>query len=231
VCQAILIHPPGGIAGGDVLDVQLKVTNGAHAQITTPGAGKWYRSADLHASQSVHIRVASDAICEWLPQENIFFAGARARMSWSIELDAGAVFCGWEMSCLGRPAAEELFDNGVVRQSTRVEMDGRCQYFERINFSGQDEVLWSAPMLGGHVAFGTMIVAGRLMQPALLETCRMIHAAPTDQVGVTAMDQMVVARWLGASAQEGRNYFAALWRAIRPWLCRREAIAPRIWRT
>src|SRR5215212_9734570 len=45
VCQCIVVHPPGGIAGGDALEIDVDVAAGAWAQLTTPGAAKWYRAA------------------------------------------------------------------------------------------------------------------------------------------------------------------------------------------
>ena len=38
LCHTLLIHPPGGIAGGDSLSIDVAVQSGAQALITTPGA-------------------------------------------------------------------------------------------------------------------------------------------------------------------------------------------------
>jgi len=130
VCQAIILHPPGGIAGGDGLDIALLAGAGAHAQLTTPGAGKWYRSGGRRASQSLHLRVDAQAIVEWLPQETIVFDGAEAAMQTRIELAAGALYCGWEILCLGRTASGERFAHGRLDLSTRIEQGGRPLWIE-----------------------------------------------------------------------------------------------------
>ena len=108
VCHAIVLHPPGGIAGGDRLEISVAAGQGVHALLTTPGAGKWYRSGGRPAQQSLTVRVAREAVVEWLPQETIVFDGAEATMHSRIELAAGGVFCGWEVLCLGRTAAGEM---------------------------------------------------------------------------------------------------------------------------
>src|SRR4026209_2310494 len=53
ICHAIVVHPPGGIAGGDELALSAAVGERAATLLTTPGAAKWYRSAGPWAKQSV----------------------------------------------------------------------------------------------------------------------------------------------------------------------------------
>ena len=66
VCHAIVVHPPGGIAGGDELHLKVKAGPESAALLTTPGAGKWYRSAGPWASQKLCFEV--DGVLEWLPR-------------------------------------------------------------------------------------------------------------------------------------------------------------------
>ena len=99
----------------------LTAAAGAHAQLTTPGAGKWYRSGDRRARQSVQLRVDAQALVEWLPQETIVFDGAEAELQTRVELAAGALFCGWDLLCLGRTASGERFAHGRLDLATRIE--------------------------------------------------------------------------------------------------------------
>src|ERR1043165_2423122 len=59
VCHAIVVHPPGGIAGGDELTLDVDAQAGANALLTTPGAAKWYRTRGPAAKQQLAFRVAS----------------------------------------------------------------------------------------------------------------------------------------------------------------------------
>ncbi|MEO8565991.1 MAG: urease accessory protein UreD, partial [Betaproteobacteria bacterium] len=116
VCQNIIVHPPGGIVGGDALVIDADAGRGAHAQLTTPGAAKWYRSAGEPATQHLVLRAGEAAVIEWLPRETIVYDGAIAELDSRIELAGDAVFIGWDIVCLGRTASGERFHQGSLRQ-------------------------------------------------------------------------------------------------------------------
>src|SRR5687767_8537939 len=82
VCHAIVVHPPGGIAGGDELSLEVK--GEGHALLTTPGAAKWYRSAGPWAKQKLLFDV--HGTLEWLPRETIVFDGALAALECEVRL-------------------------------------------------------------------------------------------------------------------------------------------------
>ena len=73
VCHHVLVHPPGGIVGGDLLELDATLTPGSHALITTPAATRFYRSAGPLAVQQVQASLADGARLEWLPQESIAY--------------------------------------------------------------------------------------------------------------------------------------------------------------
>jgi urease accessory protein len=222
VCHAIVVHPPGGIAGGDELALTATADPGSHALLTTPGAGKWYRSAGAAASQRLRLRCAGTL--EWLPRETIVFDGAIARLESEIDLEAGGRFIGWEVLCLGRAGSGERFSRGSVQVSTRVRRDGRLLWSERGRIEGGGGILASPAGLGGHSCFGTMIATIDAPARELLAACR-DHAAASHVPG------LLVARYLGDSGEEALARFSQVWSLLRPVIAGCEAARPRIWST
>lgn len=232
VCHAILLHPPSGIAGGDQLVIEVDVANGAQALLTTPGAGKWYRSAGAWAEQRLDLRVAKGACLEWLPQENIVFDGARAAMSMSVELAGAARFLGWEILCLGRRASGEKFATGALTLSSRIHRDGRPVWLERGRIEGGSSLLDSPAGLAGCSVSGSLLASGAAVDADLLAACRAIlPREPGARTGLSRLPDLLVARYLGHSSEAARHWFTELWRLLRPSFAGRDAVVPRIWNT
>lgn len=229
VCQNIIVHPPGGIVGGDALVIDADAGPGAHAQLTTPGAAKWYRSAGEAATQHVVLRAAESAVIEWLPRETIVFDGAVAELDSRIELAGDAAFIGWDIVCLGRTASGERFRHGSLRQQLGIARDGAAVYVERARIEG-GRLLSSPVGLNGATVFGTFIAAAApRLSDGLLDACRKVAA--DGEGAVTRLPGVLLARYRGASAEAAHAYFGKLWRVSRPRLTGREAVAPRIWNT
>ncbi|HVY05359.1 MAG TPA: urease accessory protein UreD [Burkholderiales bacterium] len=231
VCHAILLHPPGGIAGGDRLAIDLDLGCDARALLTTPGATKWYRTAGAQASQHVRIAIRRNAVCEWMPQENIFFNAAQAENSISVELEDGAAFCGWDIMCLGRMARGERFSSGRIRQHLRIAK-AETPLFEEIGtIEGGSALLDSPVALAGYPVCGTFIVAGIGVGGDTLESCRNTLPQGDCKWGISAMGEVTVARCLARSGEAVRQYFLALWDHLRPRYALAPVQVPRIWAT
>lgn len=228
VCHAIVVHPPGGIAGGDELSLKIRAGEGASALLTTPGAAKWYRSAGPWAKQAVDFNV--EGVLEWLPQETILFDGALAETAYDVNLGARAGFIGWDIVCLGRTGSGERFARGALRSSMRIRRENRLLWLERGRIDGGGKLLDSPAGLAGAPVHGILFASFPDFDHKIRDTLRELQPTPGNGA-VTLLPGVLLARYLGDSGEAARRYFAALWRILRPALTGRDAIEPRIWRT
>ncbi|WP_459950215.1 urease accessory protein UreD [Denitratisoma sp. agr-D3] len=231
-CHVILLHPPSGIAGGDHLTIHAELGGHSHALLTTPGAGKWYRSLGPEARQSIAFRLRADSLLEWLPQENIFFDQALARSELLVEMEPGSRFVGWDVFCLGRRAAGEQFRSGQLQLCTRLTGPNGPLWLEQGRISGGDPLLDSPVGMAGRSVCATLLAAGLDLDAELIDRCRALSPRESDaQTGVTRLPSLLVARYLGHSAESARLWLTALWQQLRPTVAGKEAQPPRIWNT
>lgn len=242
-CQVYVLNPPGGSVGGDELRLVAHVGSGARALLTAPGASKFYRSAGPKARSHQHFEVQTGGRLEWLPQETIVYDGAIAESRTRIDLHPGAQYVGWEVTCLGRPAANETFAQG--RWSQRIELceGGTPVWLERCVFEGADAALEATWGLGGRPVYGSMVM--HPIPEAAVDEARQIARAETDDgwfaatllehTATAAPDSAarhsLVSRYVGRSAGHARSLFSKIWQALRPQYFGSDAEAPRIWAT
>lgn len=234
VCHAIVVHPPGGVVGGDRLDIHACVGDSAKAFITTPGAAKWYRANGRESQQSVRLSAGDNASLEWLPQESIFFNGAHVRLDSTIELGRDAAYIGCEILCFGRTASGESFLAGEIEQSSIIRRDGKLVWFEQGSLQGGSRGQKSPLGLAGKTVCATLIGVGNPLPAHTIQAAREAGAAgagSADAFGVTQLKSVVVARYLGHSSETARRLMTEVWRQWRPLLIGRDATVPRIWNT
>ena len=226
VCHVYVLHPPGGVVGGDELQVNVAAEGKSHALITTPAAGKFYRSEGLWASQSVDITVADGAAIEWLPQENIIYEGAQLKNRMAVSINGNARFIGWEMVTLGRPASNEGFKYGEVDLNWRISVDGKPLLIERLRLDSEAfAARWG---LQGFSACGTFYA--RLSgQEAFTSVQDLIGESPYR--GVTLIDDLLVCRALDSRCDRLRHFFERVYYLARPEAAEKEVCLPRIWST
>ena len=230
-CHLYILHPPGGVVGGDRLYIYVDVNPNAHALITTPAAGKFYRSAGPVARQEQVIKVAPKGTLEWFPSENIIFAGAKAQIKTRIELSRDSNFMGWEISCLGRPASNENFSQGELDQRFEIWREGKPLQIERLLLKGGDSSLHAKWGLIGFPVFGSMVCMTN--DAGLLDSLKNLANASTNQelFSATQVDDIILCYFLGNSVEKARNYFIKAWKIFRQEVIQLEVIEPRIWKT
>ena len=231
VCHSIIVHPPGGIVAGDRLSINVNVAAGAHALITTPGATKWYRSEGALAEQHVTLKVAAGASLEWLPQEAIVFNSTRARQTIAVELAEDAAYFAWDILVLGRIASHERFAQGRYEQAWRVTRNGVPVWLERGQVTGNSSMLSSPVGLAGCPVLATLIAVGNAPSAALVAACRAIAPDDGARSAISALPQVLTARYLGHRVEDAKNFLQSLWRELRPHYFGRSVQTPRIWST
>jgi len=245
-CHVYLVHPPGGVVGGDELRIDVQVDPRSHALITTPAATKFYRCDGRISSQTQELRAAG-ATLEWLPQENIFYRGADTRTATRVHVDADSRFIGWEINCLGLPARGEPFDTGALRLDFELWRSARpgepreissgpfCQqmgsdpiFLDRLRLKGEAAARGARWGLAGQEAVGTLLAtpAGRDDVESLREL-----VADLPYAAVSLVDGVLVLRALAPQAEAVRNLFISAWQRLRPRIIGLPAVLPRIWST
>ncbi|HOI65704.1 MAG TPA: urease accessory protein UreD, partial [Thiomonas arsenitoxydans] len=227
----------GGLVGGDILDIDLSVQEGAHALVTTPGAGRFYRSTGAPARQTLEARLAPGARLEWLPLETLAYNDCLGENRSRFHLAPGAELMAWDLLALGLPAADAAFRSGRFTQ--HIELPGI--WLERGCIAGDDDALLHGPGgLRGHTALATLFFAAGspLASPrreALLDVAR--QAADDAQqasvlFGATAPHAQIVAlRVLGHRIEPVAALCRAVWAAWRQTGWGVEDCAPRVWST
>jgi len=221
-----ILHPPGGVAGGDELAIQVHCASAAEALVTTPAAGKFYRSEGALARQDLQLQVAENASLEWLPQETLLFSGANVESKLLVELSQTSRFIGWDMACLGMPECGQEFEQGSARFRVRIECEGRPLLIE--NLKADHEFAQSAWGLRENAVMGAMFAYP--FPPYGLDS---VQALWENQTGfaTTLLDNLLVCRGIAPQAAELRTEFDHIWRLIRPLVIGREACPPRVWAT
>jgi len=230
-CHVYILHPPGGVVGGDRLNICVDVNSNAHALITTPAAGKFYRSAGPVARQEQVIKVAPKGTLEWFPSENIIFSGAKAQIKTKIELSRDSNFMGWEISCLGRPASNENFSQGELDQRFEIWREDRPIQIERLLLNAGNPSLHAKWGLLGFPVIGNMICITNNVE--LLDSLKNLVNTSTDQelFSVTQVDDIILCYFLGISVERARNCFIKAWKIFRKGVIQLEVVEPRIWKT
>ena len=234
LCHAIIIHPPGGVVGGDQLAVQAHVGAGAQALLTSPGAAKWYRANGHVSRQQVLLQAGAGAAIEWLPQESIFFDQACVQLRHEVELAADASYLGLDIVCLGRSASGEKFNSGSIGQHTQIRRGGKLLWWEQGVLVAGGALMHSALGMAGHSVCATLIAVGAMGEtaPASLVAALRALAQPAGALlGVTQIKALVVVRLLCSDSEAARRIMLQAWQLLRPALLGRPGIVPRIWNT
>ena len=236
ICHNVLVHPPGGLVGGDTLDLNIQVSNGAHGLLTTPGATRFYRSDGELAVQRTQITLAENARFEWLPMEAICYSGCLGENRLSMSLANGAELLGWDITALGLPAANKPFDKGCFSQ--QIELPS--VWLERARIKAEDALLMDSPLgLGGSRCLATLFFAsGTALNRNQIQCALDMARAVIDghslcaSAGATSPDKkVIVVRALAPVVEPAMDLLRQVRTAWRQHFWEIGPSAPRVWST
>ena len=234
ICHNVLVHPPGGLVGGDTLDIQVNVAPGAHGLVSTPGATRFYKSGEHPALQQVVAHVADQARLEWLPLEAIAYNDCEATNRAVFHLAPGAELITWDVTALGLPTSDQAFTQGHFQQ--HLEIPGA--WLERGNIAGSDVRWLNSPLgLAGQKCFASLVFAcgspieALRVENALEAARQIIESDPFKlQAGITcAHPQVIVLRVMSPLVEPSMNLLKKVWASWRHVLWQLPSEPPRIW--
>ena len=234
VCHNVLVHPPGGLVGGDTLNISVTAATGSHGLITTPGATRFYQSRGETALQRAHIKLATGARAEWLPMEALCYSGCLAENHLTLDLAPGAELIGWDITALGLPSAGQPFVQGSFCQ--HIELPG--VWLESARTRADDLLLMNSPLgLAGQRCIATLFfVTGSKLerqrqQRALDLTRQVIETHPlSPSAGATSPDvQVVVLRVLAPLVEPAMDLLKQVRKVWRQHFWDKAAPSPRTW--
>lgn len=234
ICHNVLVHPPGGLVGGDTLEVSVTAAEGSHGLVTTPGAARFYRSDGESAVQHTRVRLEQNARLEWVPLEAIYYPGCLAENRLELDLAPGSELIGWDIAALGLPQARQPFDRGRVLQ--HLQLQGA--WLERGVIDAADARLMDGPLgLAGRRCMATLFLAcgselPRQRRELALDLAREIiqaHPLAATAAATAPGPRVVAVRVLAPLVEPALDLLKAVRRAWRPALWRLPPTQPRGW--
>lgn len=214
----------GGIVGGDRLDTNISLGDRAHAVITTQAANRVHRMDVGYATQTVSLRLGAEAVCEWMPDPLIPYAGSRFQQRLCAQVPEDATLIAADILTAGRVARGETWDLDACVSAVEISRPGGIPIVVDTTLITRDDA--AHPLIAGHAdAIGTLFVvapgpAEQLVAVMRETAAEFAGAGETVRCGVSTLPEGCGAwvRVLGRGQENVEAAVRAVWSAARTHL-------------
>lgn len=222
-----LINPTGGHVGGDLLELEIALDEGARVLWTSQGATKVYKSLGEPVVSTTRIEMGKASGLELLPDPVIPYAGSIYLQETRVSMAEGAKLLYGESLYHGRVASGEHFDYSSLKIRLHIDYGGAPLLRDVMEVRPGDSeperlgLFEPYPYLGSfYVAGGTDGELNRITEQAdaLLAGSSGLAGGCTRFSGPGAL-----VRWLADSPEVLRKTHFEIWNVARSALFGREA--------
>jgi urease accessory protein len=213
-----ILNPCGGLFEGDSAEIEVTLQRGARLYLTTQAATKIYPAEHGQVTrQHIRLRVASEAILEYLPLPLIPFARAQYVQGTEIHVEPGGICFVAEVLAPGRLARAERFAYYRLRGRVEGWVGDQLVLFEQLRLQPEQTSYAGLGMLDGKYYVATLyVLTSQVLTPLIPGWNRCLTKQYGETIGITALAYGgLVVRLLGHTGQEVLRRLDAAHRLIR----------------
>ena len=223
-----MLNTAGGITGGDHFQCTVHVRAQAGAVVTTQAAERIYRSAGGEATVDNKLRVGPGGWLVWVPQETIFFDGARLRRNLFLDVATGGRLLAAETLVFGRQSRGETVRTGTIHDSWEIRPGGHLAWADVFTLDGNIHEILSRPTTADGATTLITLVWVASDAPDLLDPIRTLLEKSTVIAAATAFDGILLVRLAAKDSFSGRQNLIPLIGGVFG-LANLPAELPRVW--
>lgn len=152
-----IISPSGGILQGDRYRMDISLSEGAFAHITTQGATRVYKMERNYATQIINIDVGDGCYFEFIPDQIIPYKSSRFYQTLKLRVHENATMIYSEMVVPGRVASGESFEYDICyMKAVGVNQDNDLRFTDIAFLEPRKRHLDQLGVLNSHSVVGSV---------------------------------------------------------------------------
>lgn len=226
VCHTYIIHPPGGIVSGDILNIIVKLKKNTNTLFTNPSATKFYCSNRLQKSKvKINFYIEDNASLEWLPQNSIFFPNSYVDIENNFFIKNTSKIIIWETLCINDMLNNyKKLQKSFITNRTKIWINNFLFLNEKINII--EEKLYNF--------LDYSIITTLFGFPVNKNVVKLLYKFVKNKklmIGITLIKNLLIIKILEKNNITNQNIIQKIWKILRPEIIGEKICIPRIWFT